>query len=275
MITDPRIRHVLAPNPSPWTGTGTCTWLVGDADLAVLDPGPDSTAHLAALLAAIGGTPVRAILVTHAHGDHSELAPALSAATGAPVLAMGDWQTGLDPVPARAGLGTDTAFRPDRTLADGETVRGADWALTALHTPGHMAHHLCFDTGATLFTGDHIMGWASTIVAAPEGDMDAYCASLRRCADLGPRRYLPGHGEPIADGPARALDLLARRQRREAEILGDLAAGPTTSDAIVARHYDGLIPALAIGARLTVESHLRALARRGVAVAEAGVWRLL
>ncbi len=283
---DPPVRRVLAANPSPMTGPGTWTHLVGGAEVAVIDPGPMDPAHLAAILAAVpAGGRVTAIVVTHAHKDHSALAPALAQATGAPVLAFGAAAEGRRPAMERlaaAGLaaggeGVDHAFRPDRRLADGEALCGPDWQLEVLHTPGHMAGHLCLALGDLLFTGDHVMGWAPSLVSPPDGDMGAYMASLARLQARDWRRMLPAHGAPVDDPAARLEALVAHRRDREARILAALRAGAAGLDGITAAAYPGLDPALMPAARRNALAHLIDLAERNLAradphPAEAALW---
>ncbi len=178
MTLDPLVTRVLAPNPSPFTYTGTQTYLVGTSVLAVIDPGPADPRHLAALVAAIGGRSVAAILCTHTHRDHSPAAALLKAATGAPIIGCAPLT--LEDAGPRADAAFDTGYAPDRVLADGESISGPDWTLVAVATPGHTSNHLCFalpESGA-LFCGDHVMGWSTTVVAPPDGDMAAYMASL-------------------------------------------------------------------------------------------------
>ena len=271
-----QLRRVLAPNPSPMTGPGTWTHVVGQGEVAVIDPGPAIAAHLDAILAALApGERVAAILVTHAHLDHSALAPALAAATGAPVLAFGDATSGRSPVMQRlvaegltgGGEGIDTAFRPDRCLADGESVEGPDWRLTALHTPGHMGGHLCLEWEDVLFTGDHVMGWAPSLVSPPDGDMGAYMGSLERLAAWPWRRFLPAHGEAIADPAARLAELLAHRRGREAALLHALRQGAADLATLTARVYTDIAPALRPAAERNALAHLVDLAERNLAVA--------
>ncbi|MGB8621685.1 MAG: MBL fold metallo-hydrolase, partial [Paracoccaceae bacterium] len=214
---EPGLRLVLAPNPSPMTYWGTNTYLLGTGYVAVIDPGPASDAHLEAILGALApGERISHILVTHSHVDHSTLAPALSCATGAPVLAFGDSAAGRRAdLAALTGLGggegVDRAFSPDERLADGDIVRGQGWSVTALWTPGHMGNHMCFAWGEALFTGDHVMGWASSMVSPPDGDLTAFMTSLERLATRRDRIFYPAHGAPVRDPAARLAELIAHR----------------------------------------------------------------
>lgn len=279
MTSDPPIRLLRAPNPSPLTGTGTNTWLVGASALAVIDPGPDDPAHLAAILDAVGpGQAISHILVTHAHRDHSALAPRLAEATGAPILAFGTATEGRSPLMVRLaetlpthGEGLDFAFTPDLRLADTDIVAGPDWSLTALHTPGHLGGHLCLALGEMLFSGDHVMGWATTIVSPPDGDMGAYMVSLGRLTRQSWRRFLPGHGDPV-EGPAdRLQELIAHRQQRERQILAALSDGPARIPALTARIYTDIPKHLLPAAERNVLAHLIDLATRNLVSANPGL----
>lgn len=270
MTHDPPIRRLRADNPSPLTGTGTNTWLVGASALAVIDPGPDDPLHLQAIQAALApGQHVSHILVTHAHRDHSALAPRLASATGAPILAFGTATDGRSALMTRLaatlttqGEGLDTAFIPDRRLVDGESVVGPDWDLTALHTPGHLGGHLCLALGDQLFSGDHVMGWATSIVSPPDGDMGAYMASLDRLAARTWRRFLPGHGEPVENPAERLQQLIAHRRQREQQILQALAEGLSRIPALTARIYHDVPRHLLPAAERNVFAHLIDLASR-------------
>ncbi|MBK1635848.1 MBL fold metallo-hydrolase [Rhodovulum adriaticum] len=262
----PGLRRVLAPNPSPMTFRGTNTYIVGHGAVAVIDPGPNDPAHRAAILGALGpGERVSHILVTHSHVDHSPLARPLARETGAPVLAYGDSAAGRRPdLAALSGLGggegVDADFTPDRTLADGAVVTGADWQITALHTPGHMGNHMCFAWRDALFSGDHVMGWASSMVSPPDGDLAAFMASLDRLAARAERTLYPGHGAPVDDGPARIAELTAHRRARRAQVLAALAQGPTTPAALTHAIYTDVAPALLGAAQRNVLAHLIELA---------------
>lgn len=272
-----RIRYCLAPNPGPWTHTGTNSWILGQEALVVIDPGPDMDAHLAALLDAIAGQKVAAILVTHAHRDHSGLAPRLAKATGAPVLAAAH-PLGPKPVEGTPGPGVDLDFRPTEALRDGQRLDLAGLHLRALHTPGHLGSHFCFalstPDGEALFSGDHVMGWSSSVVSPPEGDMAAYRASLARLAQGRWCRIYPGHGPAIADPAGRIAALIAHRDAREAEILSELAKGPAAPEELRQRLYPGLDPALKAAAEGNVRAHLDQLRAEGKVAATAPLFRL-
>ncbi|MGR3434318.1 MAG: MBL fold metallo-hydrolase [Shimia sp.] len=267
----PGLRRLRAPNPGPLTGTGTNTYLLGTGAATVIDPGPDDPAHLAAIRAAcpVG---IARVLVTHAHLDHAPLARRL----GAPVLAFGPATAGRAPdMEALAAKGTlgggegiDADFAPDAALADGQAILVEGRPLEALHMPGHLSNHMCFAWDGWLFSGDHVMGWATTLVSPPDGDLTAFMASCRRLLDRPERRYLPGHGEPLADGPARTRALIAHREAREAQILEILGAGPATAAALVAAIYTDTPCALWPAAARNVLAHLIDLTRRGLAEPE-------
>ncbi|NEX44606.1 MBL fold metallo-hydrolase [Pseudotabrizicola algicola] len=268
------IRRVLAPNPSAMTGPGTNSYLLGrGAGVILVDPGPDDPAHLASLHAALDpGEAIAAIIVTHAHKDHSAAAPRLSAQTGAPVLAFGDAYAGRSPLMeqlAQAGLsgggeGTDTRFRPDRTLHDGQTLPCGDTLLRIIHTPGHMAGHICLALGDVLLSGDHAMGWASSLISPPDGDMGAYMTSLARLARTHWALMLPGHGPEVTEVAARLQALTTHRQMREAEVLTALSAAPATPATLTRAIYHSIPPALHAAAERNVLAHLIDLAQRNL-----------
>lgn len=269
----PGIVALTAPNPGPMTFTGTRTYLVGAGrDRAVIDPGPDDPRHLDAIAAALPtGARATAILVTHAHVDHSAGARRLAARLDAPILGFGDRPQ--SPTTARlaaagalgGGEGVDTAFAPDRRLADGESVAGDGWRLEAVHTPGHLGDHLCFawpEAGA-LFSGDTLMGWATTMISPPDGDLAAFLASLDRLAARPEATYHPGHGAPLRDPAGMIAWQRAHRREREAQILAALAAGPAAVAGLVDQVYPGLDPRLRPPAGRSVLAHLIALAEAG------------
>jgi glyoxylase-like metal-dependent hydrolase (beta-lactamase superfamily II) len=255
----PLIRRVVADNPGPFTFRGTGTYLVGAGEVAVIDPGPDDANHLQALLAALEGETVKAILITHDHSDHAPLAAEFARLTGAPVI-------GARPTPGRAikpGVeeGVGRGYRPDRTPADGETISGPGWTLTVLATPGHTANHLCFALAQenALFTGDHVMGWSTTVIVPPDGSMTDYYASLRKVIAGGFSTLWPTHGPPVTD-PAPFLDAyLEHRLRREAQILAALGRDGASVPELVAQLYIGLDPRLHRAAGASVLAHLNHL----------------
>jgi len=277
---EPLVVRVLAPNPSPYTGTGTQTHIVGTRDLAVIDPGPADAAHVAALLAAIDGRPVTAILVTHHHRDHSPGTRPLAAATGAPIIGAAPFAPGEDG--PRADASFDADYAPDRVMADGDTVGGTGWTLQAIATPGHTSNHLAFALPETrvLFSGDHVMGWSTTVVSPPDGDMTAYMASLDKLLARDDRVYYPGHGDQV-DRPQRLVrGMLGHRKQREGQIMRLLRATPLTIPAMVDRMYVGLDPRLVPAAERSVLAHLYDLRSRGVVMpgsddALGGVWRIV
>jgi glyoxylase-like metal-dependent hydrolase (beta-lactamase superfamily II) len=265
------IRAILAPNPSPMTHWGTNTYLLGTRRLAVIDPGPDDPGHLAAILGALApGQSISHILVTHAHLDHSPLARRLAAETGAPVLAHGGAQAGRSTVMARlaetggigGGEGVDAGFAPDRTLSDGEELAGDGWHLIAHWTPGHFGNHMSFRSGGDIFSGDLVMGWASTLISPPDGDLTQFRASCARLAAAAPARLLPGHGAPVTDPAARIRWLLAHRDARETAILDCLARGPADAATLARRIYTDTRRDLMPAAARNVLAHLLDLMQR-------------
>ncbi|MBW6526045.1 MBL fold metallo-hydrolase [Sphingomonas sp. RHCKR7] len=273
---EPLVTRVLAPNASAYTYTGTQTHIVGRDDVAVIDPGPDDAAHLAALGVAIAGRPVRAILITHHHRDHSPAARALARATGAPIVGGAATVRGEDD-PGSSDAAFDRDYAPDRVLADGERVDGDGWTLTALATPGHTSQHLAYALGESgaLFSGDHVMGWATSVISPPDGDMGEYLASLEMLLGRDDRVYYPGHGEAVERPHRLVRGMLGHRRQREGQILRLLAAAPRTVAALVERMYVGLDPRLAGAAARSVLAHLIDLERRGAATREEDAWRII
>ncbi|MBW8269935.1 MBL fold metallo-hydrolase [Caldovatus aquaticus] len=277
----PGLRRILCPNPGPFTFRGTNTYLIGrGGDVAVLDPGPEEPAHRAAILRATAGERIARILVSHTHRDHSEGVPGLVAALGGGVPTHG---FGPHATPAgEGGEGGDRAFVPDVRLADGAVLEGAEWRLTALHTPGHCANHLCFaleteGLSGVLFSADHVMAWSTTVVSPPDGDMAAYMQSLARLAARGEadRLYLPGHGPPLPEPQAYLAALAAHRRAREAMVLEALRrAGPgATAEALVGPVYGPeLDPRLVRGAARSLLAHLLKLEREGQVVRDGPGW---
>jgi len=227
------------------TYRGTNTYLLGHDTLAVIDPGPDSDRHLVALLAAIGDRPVSHIFITHSHVDHSPLARRLAERTGAPVVAYGASDTGRSPVMQRlvatgyagGGEGVDSDFNPDQRVADGDRIDGDGWSLGVMHTPGHMGNHICLTWGDAIFTGDLVMGWASSLISPPDGDVTQFMASCAAIVAARPRIAYPGHGAPVDDPVARTRWLMDHRAARSAQVLAALQKGPQTVAALTAAIY--------------------------------------
>lgn len=268
----PLVRRILAPNPSAFTYTGTQTFVIGSGDVAIIDPGPDSSEHLEALLAAIDGERVAAILCTHTHRDHSPLSRALQSATDAPII--GCAALSMEDEGPRADAAFDADYLPDRVLSDGESLEGEGWSLTAVATPGHTSNHLCFalPQERALFSGDHVMGWSTTIVSPPDGDMAAYMASLAKLKARDDAIYYPAHG-PAVDKPQKLVrGLLLHRRQREAQILAELGRGEAEIPAMVARMYKGIDPRLLPAAARSVLAHLIDLEARGLAKRRGEAW---
>ena len=270
----PLIRRVIADNPGPFTFTGTGTYIVGRGEVAVIDPGPAYDAHLEAILAAIPGETVSHILLTHHHIDHSPLSPALKARTGAPIHA--------NPPAANTGHeeGEDSDAVTDVVLKGGEIIKGGDskeggWTLEAIATPGHTSNHICYALKEedACFTGDHIMGWSTTVITPPDGDMAAYFASLDRIRERGFATLWPTHGPPILQADAFIGAYIAHRRDREAQILGQLAAGPARINAMVPILYAAVDPRLHPAAARSMLAHLLQLVGEGrvIASGEPGV----
>lgn len=273
LAIDPLVARVLAPNPSPYTYTGTQTYVVGSTDVAVIDPGPDEPAHLDALLVAIAGRPVRAILCTHTHRDHSPAAAPLKQLTGAPIIGCAPLT--MEDAGPRADAAFDTSYSPDRVLTDGESIEGEGWTLTAVATPGHTSNHLCYSLpqNGALFTGDHVMGWSTTVVAPPDGDMADFMASLEKLMQREDRIYYPAHGEPI-ERPLRFVrGLIGHRKQREGQILRLVKAEAQTIPDLVSRMYVGLDPRLIGAAERSVLAHLLDLKNRARVLEDGDRWK--
>ena len=286
---EPLVRRVLAPNPSPYTFTGTQTWIVGAGpDVAVIDPGPtgsglsigdpadiNGAGHVDAILRATEGQRVAAILCTHTHRDHSPAAAPLKEATGAPII--GCAPLALSDDGPRADSAFDPDYAPDRVLADGERISGDGWKIEAVATPGHTSNHLCFglvESGA-LFTGDHVMAWSTSVVSPPDGDMAAYMASLSKLYDRDDRVYYPAHGPAVTKPRQLVRGMLGHRKQRERQILKELEKGTSVIPEMVNHMYKGLDPRLTGAAGRSVLAHLIDLENRGRVVRDAECWRLV
>ena len=255
----PLIRRVVANNPGPFTFLGTGTYIIGSGEVAVIDPGPDDPKHLEAILAAIPGETVSAILITHTHIDHSPLARPLAARTGAVIFGR------ADPKAGSAEEDSEAEFKPDVEVTDGQVITGGDWTMTAIATPGHASNHVCYLLGEenALFSGDHIMGWSTTVVSPPDGDMSAYYASLDKVEALNASTLWPTHGPPVTEVQPFIAAYRAHRLERERQILAELAKGPRTIAEIVPVLYAAVDPRLHPAAARSVFAHLAHLTRQG------------
>lgn len=284
---EPLVRRVLAPNASPYTYTGTQTYIVGNGrEVAVIDPGPDGTGvaghadtngqgHVEAILAAVGTARIAAIVCTHTHRDHSPASRPLQARSGAPII--GCAPLALDDSGPRADAAFDPDYRPDRVLGDGERIGGDGWTIEAVATPGHTSNHLCLalvESGA-LFTGDHVMGWSTSVVSPPDGDMAAYMASLQKLHDRDDRVYYPAHG-PQIDNPRQLVrGMIGHRRQRERQIVTLLEASAQTIPGFVAAMYKGLDARLHGAAGRSVLAHLVDLEQKGRVVRQGESWTIL
>ncbi len=284
---EPLVRRVLAPNPSPYTYTGTQTWLVGGGtEVAVIDPGPaggsqpghadiNGEGHVEAILRAVGDARITAIMCTHTHRDHSPAAIPLQAATGAPIIGCAPLVLADDG--PRGDSAFDATYAPDLVLADGDRVSGDGWTLQAVATPGHTSNHLCYSltqTGA-LFTGDHVMKWSTSVVSPPDGDMAAYMASLQKLYDRDDRVYYPAHGPAVEKPRQLVRGMIGHRRQRERQIVKLLSVGEGNVAAMVKVMYKGLDPRLHGAAARSVLAHLIELEQRGTVYKTGEHWSIL
>ncbi len=262
---------MLAHNPSAFTYYGTQSYLIGEREVAVIDPGPDLPEHIEALETAIGGRPVAAIMCTHTHRDHSPAARPLAERTGAQVI--GCAPLALETVGPRADASFDGDYVPDRVLEDGEALELDGEAVTAIATPGHTSNHLCFAFRGALFSGDHVMGWSTTVVFPPDGDMAAYMASLDKLRQRADRVYYPAHGPAVTNPRQYVRHLVGHRMQREKQILSLVGPQALAIPDIVAKAYPGLDPRLTVAAGGSVLAHLVDLERRGLVERHGEAWK--
>jgi len=276
---EPLVRRVLAPNPSPYTYTGTQSYIVGaSADVAVIDPGPNEPEHISAILSAVGDAKVSAIMCTHTHRDHSPAAAPLAEKTGAPVVGCAPLvisDEALAAWGARADEAFDATYAPDRVLEDGEAMTGEGWTLRAVHTPGHTSNHLCFalEESAALFTGDHVMGWSTSVVIPPDGDMGEYLKSLERLQQREDRVYYSAHGAPIEKPRQLVRGMVGHRRQRENQIMRLLGERARPLEEFIPDMYKGLDPRLTKAAQMSVLAHLIDLEKRGLATKQEDIWQ--
>jgi glyoxylase-like metal-dependent hydrolase (beta-lactamase superfamily II) len=267
---EPGIARVLAHNPSAFTYYGTQTYLIGADEVAVIDPGPDLPKHVEALERVIAGRTVAAIMCTHTHRDHSPAARPLAERIGAPII--GCAPLALETVGPRADASFDGDYAPDRVLADGETLEVDGEPLTAVATPGHTSNHLCFAYRGALFSGDHVMGWSTTVVVPPDGEMAAYMASLDKLRQRDERVYYPAHGPAVNKPQQYVRHLVGHRMQREKQILALVREKARPIPDIVAKAYPGLDPRLVVAAGGSVLAHLVDLERRGLVERQEATW---
>jgi glyoxylase-like metal-dependent hydrolase (beta-lactamase superfamily II) len=268
---EPGIARVLAHNPSAFTFYGTQSYLIGTREVAVIDPGPDLPEHLDALERAIAGRPVVAIMCTHTHRDHSPAAGPLAGRTGAPII--GCDALALETVGPRADAAFDGDYSPSQVLGDGEQLQVDGDAVTAVATPGHTSNHLCFAYRGALFTGDHVMGWSTTVVVPPDGEMAAYMASLDKLRQRDDRIYYPAHGPAVTNPQQYVRHLVGHRMQREKQILSLVRDEARAIPDIVANAYPGLDPRLTVAAGGSVLAHLVDLERRGLVERRGDAWK--
>ena len=264
------IARVLAHNPSAFTYYGTQTYLIGGREIAVIDPGPDLPEHIDALEKAIGGRRVVAIMCTHTHRDHSPASRPLAEWTGAPLI--GCAPLALETVGPRADASFDGDYQPDLVLEDGQELEVDGRPVAAVATPGHTSNHLCFAYEGALLTGDHVMGWSTTVVVPPDGDMAAYMQSLDKLRQRDDRIYYPAHGPAVTNPQQYVRGLIGHRMQREKQILKLAAEKPRPIPDIVANAYPGLDPRLVPAAGGSVYAHLLDLERRGLVERQEDAW---
>lgn len=276
VLLAPGIYRLICPNASPMTYWGTNTYFIGETDITIIDPGPINTQHLNRILRWLAGRPVRQILVTHSHVDHSPLARPLAKATGAPICAYGCSSAGRSTIMKQlaqngklgGGEGVDRDFIPDKYIGDKEKIETDLGQLYALHTPGHFGNHLCFFLNDTCFSGDHLMGWSTSLVSPPDGDLTDFMASNSRLSRSPMVRAYPGHGPFIEKAQDRLNHITSHRKNREGQIRAALISCPATAAELTRQIYAGIAPALFPMAERNVLAHLIDLTSRNIAAPE-------
>ncbi|MEM1052531.1 MAG: MBL fold metallo-hydrolase [Pseudomonadota bacterium] len=274
---EPLVTRVLAPNPSPYTFTGTQSFVVGEVhgpDCAVIDPGPDDAEHIDALLAAVGERKIAAIMCTHTHRDHSPAAAPMAERTGAPIV--GCAPLALDVSGPRSDDEFDRTYQPDRVLEDGEQMCGTGWTLTAVATPGHTSNHLCFalEESRALLSGDHVMGWSTSVVIPPDGDMGDYMNSLEKLMDRDDMVYYPAHGDTVTKPKQLVRGMIGHRRQRENQILRLIGERARRVGEFIPEMYKGLDERLIGAAEMSVTAHLLDMETRGLTRVQNEIWEL-
>lgn len=272
---EPLVARVLAGNPSPYTYTGTQTYVVGNkSDRAVIDPGPALDDHIDAIMAAVGDAKITAIMCTHTHRDHSPAAKPLAARTGAPIIGCAPLVLKDDG--PRSDESFDKTYEPDRILVDGETLAGDGWTIEAVATPGHTSNHLCLavqESGA-MFTGDHVMAWSTSVIVPPDGDMADYMASLQKIYEREDKVYYPAHGKKVEKPQQLVRGMMGHRKQRERQILKLLESGASAIPDMVTKMYKGLDPRLTGAAGQSVRAHLIDLQNREIVALDGDIWKM-
>jgi len=272
---EPLVGRVLAGNPSPYTFTGTQTYIVGNkSDRAVIDPGPALDSHLDAIMAAVGDAKITAIMCTHTHRDHSPAAAPLAARTGAPIIGCAPLVLADDG--PRADESFDKNYKPDRVLVDGELLSGDGWTIEVVATPGHTSNHLCYavQQSGAMFTGDHVMAWSTSVIVPPDGDMADYMASLQKIYEREDKVYYPAHGKKVVKPQQLVRGMMGHRKQRERQILKILEDGAAVIPDMVTQMYKGLDPRLVGAAGQSVRAHLVDLEKRNVVTLGGDLWSM-
>ena len=261
----PLVKRVIAKNPGPFTYTGTGTFIVGTKELAVIDPGPIDNNHLNAIIKACGKSKISHIIITHTHNDHSPLSKPLQKKTGAPIYSFlnKNMDTKTD---NQFEEGYDNSFKPDVIIKDGDLIKGYDWTLEAIHTPGHTSNHMCYSLAeeSILFSGDHVMGWSTTVIVPPDGDMDEYLKSLEKLLDRNHQIYLPTHGSQIDDPHDLVNKYIEHRNNREDQIIKVIKSGSSMISEMVKIIYSDVDPGLHPAASMSTLAHLNRMVKNKI-----------